>query len=74
MADIDKTRQYFRARNKVKDLMTEMLKFKDQWTESKKLEFEKAWRDYCKVYYEHKAIQTALRKIKGTKKRKKELE
>ena len=68
MSDITKVGKYFRARNKVKDLMTEMLKFKSQWTEKKKLEFENVWNNYWKVYYEHKAISIAISKIKKQKK------
>ncbi len=54
--NMNDTRQvglYFKEREKVKELMKEMLQPKYEWTREVKSKFEKSWKDYCKAYDEH---------------------
>ena len=53
MSDKRKVGNYFKARQEVKKIMTEMLNPKCKWTERKKAQFEKTWRAYKKAYNEH---------------------
>ncbi|MDE0118856.1 MAG: hypothetical protein OXM55_02470 [Bdellovibrionales bacterium] len=46
MNDTRKVGPYFKEREKIKEIMKEMLQPKYEWTREVKSKFEKSWKDY----------------------------
>ncbi len=53
MNDTRQVGPYFKEREKVKEIMKEMLQPKFKWTREVKSKFEKSWKDYWTAYDEH---------------------
>ena len=56
MADKRKVNEYFKAREKVKKIMREMLKPKYKWTKTRISKFKKAFKEYEQKYTEHEEL------------------
>ena len=56
MSDQRQVGKYFKEREKIKEIMENMLRPKFKWTREVKAHFEKAWDDYWTAYDEHKEL------------------